>query len=84
MREAGAQWIRAYYNGREERQLASVYVAMRSSYGFSFAGVIEAFVYEATPADEAAHEREVNGTAIIERLPVTDAPHHWYWWKVDR
>lgn len=86
MSAADAQWVRTNYNERdgEERLLTSVHIAMPSSYGFSFAGVIEAFIYEAAAESEAVYERRDDGTAIIERQPVTDAPHHWFWWKIER
>lgn len=86
MAAADAKWIRAHYNERqgEELTLTSVHIAMPSSYGFVAAGVIEAFIYETTPAIEAAYERRDNGTAIVERQPVTETPHHWYWRKIER
>lgn len=83
---ADAKWIRAFYDEREnqERSLYRVMIAMPSSYGLSYAGVIEAFIFEATPNQHAEYEREDDGIAIVERMPVTDSPHHWYWWKIDR
>jgi hypothetical protein len=83
---ADAKWIRALYNEREneERSLYRVMIAMPSSYGVSYAGVIEAFIFETAPTEHAEYERNNDGIAITERLPVTDSPHHWYWWKIDR
>ena len=84
---ADAQWIRVNYNERqgEPRVLSSILIAMPSSFGTSYAGVTEAFVYENEPEAEAAYERtDYPDGAYIERLPVTDAPHHWYWQMIHR
>jgi hypothetical protein len=83
---ADAKWIRALYNEHEneERSLYRVMIAMPSSYGLSYSGIIEAFVFEPTATEHAEYERNDDGIAITERLPVTDSPHHWYWWKIDR
>lgn len=86
MRGADAQWIRTYYDAREgvEPHMSSLYIAMPATYGFSFAGRIEAFVYEVTPAENDARQYLDNGTAVIQRMPITDAPYHWHWWRVER
>lgn len=81
MASANASWIRAHYYGGEELRALDVTVY---GTGFSFAGVVEQFRYKATPADHAEYERKDDGIAITEQQPVTEPPHHWYWWKVDR
>lgn len=64
--------------------MTSLYIAMPPTRGFAFAGRVEAFVYEVTPAENNAHQYLNNGGAVIERMPVTDAPYHWHWWTVGR
>jgi len=86
MTAADAPWIRVNYNQREDRsrELASVLIALPSSYGFSFAGVTEAFLYEPHPATAGYVRTDQRDSVTLERLPMTEAPHHWYWWKADR
>lgn len=84
---ADVPWIRVLYNEREgePRELSKILIAMPSSFGTSYAGVTEAFVYEVEPATETAYVRtDYRDGAYIERLPVTDAPHHWYWEMIHR
>lgn len=86
MRSARAQWIRTYYDEREgvQPQMSSLYIAMPATRGFVFAGQVEAFVYEVTPAENTAHQYLNDGTAVIERMPITGAPYHWHWWTAGR
>lgn len=84
MSAANTQWMRVYYDHRDpEKPLSSVHIAIYSR-GFSFAGEIEEFVYESAAAAHAEYERDDDGIAIVERLPVTGPPHHWYWRRIDR
>lgn len=84
MKTARAQWIRAFYTGDDaSRSLHRVHIAVHA-YGMAYAGVIEEFIYEATPAIHAEFEREDDGIAVVERQPVTGPPHHWYWRRIDR
>ena len=78
MRGAEAQWIRTYHDRRDgaESQMSSLYIAMPATHGFAFSGRVEAFVYEVTPTENNAHQYHDNGVAVIERMPVTDAPYH--------
>jgi hypothetical protein len=81
---ANAKWIRVYYETQSGRRtLAAVDIAVRSD-GMAFAGVIEEFIFISTPALHAEYERNDDGIAIVERQPVTEPPHHWYWRKIDR
>lgn len=84
MERADAKWIRVFYNTeRGQRSFTSVHIAIRSE-GMAFAGVIEEFIFENTPAPHAEYERKDDGIAVVERQPVTGPPYHWYWRKIDR
>lgn len=84
MERASAQWISVRYDMEgEERTLRAVHIAIRSQ-GMAFAGVIEEFIFESAPALSAEYQRRDDGIAVIERQPVTEAPHNWYWRKIDR
>jgi len=85
MTASDVEWLRAGYRTTEGESpsLSSIHLAIHS-YGFSFAGSIESYIYEVTPETDADYERQDDGIAVVERQPVTDAPHHWYWQKIDR
>jgi len=85
MQRVKARWIRPNYSEADDgtRSLAGVDVTIHAT-GVSFAGVVEQFRYQVDPDSSATYERKEIGEAVIERLPLTDAPHHWFWWKVDR
>jgi hypothetical protein len=85
MSAAKAIWVYPSYRrpDNEPATLNSVRIGMYAT-GFSFAGEIEEFIYQTEPAADAEYERNDDGIAITERQPLTDAPHHWYWWKIDR
>lgn len=85
MNAARAQWIRVDYAdfSAEDSAITKVLIATHS-HGTSFAGRIEAFIFEATPKADAEVEIKDDGIAIIERMPVTEGPHHWYWWRITR
>lgn len=81
MASADAQWIKAYYT--RDGELSSVAITVHA-YGMSYAGVIEQFIYKVTPDTQAEYERTEDELAVTEREPMTEPPHHWYWWKIDR
>lgn len=85
MRQADAQFIMVSYadEGGADQAVDRVFVSLRS-YGLSFAGALEGYEFEASPASEARYERGDMREAIVERLPVTPPPHHWYWRRVER
>lgn len=82
---ADAQWIRVSYDegDGDARRVSRIYVTVRSN-GLAFAGTIEAFVYESEPALELRHQHDRAGLADVQLVPVTDAPHHWYWQQITR
>lgn len=85
MHAADAQWIRAFYKARDGAapSLRSVHISTYA-FGVAYAGAIEQFIYEIIPETEASYERHDYGDAVLELEPVTEAPHHWYWRKIDR
>jgi hypothetical protein len=85
MQQAGARWLwvrrSAAYDG--QRPIRSINIVVHSE-GFSFAGIIVSFIFEASPSAEARYERTDDGIADIQRMPVTGPPHHWYWQHMRR
>ncbi|MCX7358657.1 MAG: hypothetical protein NT015_11050 [Alphaproteobacteria bacterium] len=85
MSGANAIWVYPSYNRPDNgtATLNSVRIGMYAT-GSAVGGEIEEFVYQVEPASSAEYERDDDGIAIRQRQPLTDAPHHWYWWKIDR
>jgi hypothetical protein len=82
---ADAIWVYPSYRRPDDEPvtLSSVRIGVYAI-GFSFAGEIEEFIYRTEPAAHAEYERNDDGIAITQKQPLTEAPHHWYWWKIDR
>lgn len=83
---AEAIWLNVAYDrpeGAADRSLSSVGIVVHYR-GLSYSGQVEQFIYEFAAADNATYQRREGSSAVVEREPLTQAPHHWYWWKIDR
>lgn len=84
MQSARSEWIYVTYDGEGEESRVDAVQVIFHSYGTAYAGVVEGFIFEAEPQQSGVYEREDDGISVIERMPVTEPPHHWYWRKIDR
>lgn len=85
MSAADAIWIYPSYRRTDDgpATLSSVRIGMYAT-GSAVGGEVEEFIYQTEPDPSAEYQQNDDGIAITQRYPVPDAPHHWYWWKIDR